>query len=442
MAEVLAQGGFPLEIRGSFAFVWVGQAEWVAAADHLATYPLFFTEATISNLFSDLLATLDSPEKNPSVYYQLNFLGGHSFFSDATTVKGIRRVCPGHYVKNGVAKPYIDFWSYLGDEPGDPVKFRQTVEQIILEYAQPNENALLLSGGTDSTAIAGITKKLGMEDRFRYIHAYSPLQIYSEKKNVEQIAEEMHLPVHFQEVKYSGDIDEEVSRRQFGFWIENPFPGKRRAVELAGCESRTIFTGEIGDQLFGGPKNPALLNYAFQTKNISAEQVARIWVNLSDSYGRECGTLPSKRVRALSEMDPLAHTAYEELVGNIASNFELMRSRDFLHRILMLNYLIKGPYRMWAYSQDTLSWRHPFADWRLFDLCFRSPSNEKVRDGGVQKWILWNEWKSYLSEIPWRTKKHGFGIPAKDKFYNISGDSNVKSVRTSAQQISGENLFG
>jgi hypothetical protein len=140
-------------------------------------------------------------------------------------------------------------------------------------------------------------------------------------------------------------------------------------------------------------------------------------------------------------MDPLAHRVYEELVGSIALTFDLMRSKDYLHRILMLNYLIKGPYRLWAYSQDTLDWQHPFADWRLFDLCFRSPANEKVNGGGVQKWILWNLWQPYLSETPWRTKKHGFGIPAKDKFHPISGDGHPRSIHSSGQQISSDSLL-
>lgn len=435
----LATGEFPSRIRGSFAFVWVGQYDWIAAVDHLASTPLFFSENSISNLYCDLLETLPKKEVNPAIQYQIKFLGGQSFFSDETTFHGIRRVMPGQYVKNHKAYPYIDYWSYEGDANCDRKKFSELMEDAVNRDIS-EKNILLLSGGTDSTALAGILKKLGRVDRFQFVHTYSPIQQFSEKDQVEEISREMGIPVHFREVLFTGDIDQEVSRRQFSFWVENPFPGKRSSIEGLADASTKIFTGEIGDQLFGGPKNPALLNYAMQTKEISPLDIAKIWVNLSDSYGRECGTKPSKRVQVMFEMDPLARTVYEQLIACIASQFELLRSKDYLNRIMMLNYLIKGPYRVWAYSQDTLQWVHPMASWEIFDYCFQVSSYEKVRDGGTQKWILFDQWKNYLSPIPWRSKKNGFGIPAKNKFKDLSRHSAAGSLHFGVEPRSSGNV--
>jgi asparagine synthetase B (glutamine-hydrolysing) len=412
--KILKGQGFN-EIRGNFAFVWVGERDWVAAVDHLSSIPLFFSDNCISNLFCDLMAKLENPQKNRSIEFQMGFLGGQSFYSDETTVQGIRRILPGHYVKNGKATPYIDYLSYLGDEPPNPLLFRNLTESIFSDLVA-TENTLLLSGGTDSTALAAISKKLRVDKSFHYLNIFSSLQLSEEKETVEQVAKDMELEVRFQEILLSGDIDPEISHRQFCFWIENPFPGKRKAIELNGRSQTRIFTGEIGDQLFGGPKNPALLNYAFQTKNISPEAVAKIWVNLSDTYGRESGFATNNRIEAVIESDSVAREAYTQLVGNIADVFEKMKSKDYLHRIMLLNYLVKGPYRMWAYSQDSLDWAHPFADWQLFDYCFRRPSNEKVSSGGISKSILLEHWRSYLSELPWQKGKSGFGIPAKNKF--------------------------
>lgn len=430
--KALEVGEFPHGIRGNFAFIWIGQHDWIAAVDHLASIPLFFTKDAISNLYSDLLETLPTKEENNAIEYQIKFLGGQSFYSDETSFKGIRRVMPGQYVKNSISHPYIDYWSYEEDQFCDRARFGQLMETAV-EQDIGQKNILLLSGGTDSTALGGILKKLNKTKSFRFVHAHSSLQQFSEKESVEKISKDMDLPIEYREIYFSGDIDPEISRRQFSFWIENPFPGKRKAIEALVDETTKIFTGEIGDQLFGGPKNPALLKYAIQAKEISPIELAKMWVNLSDSYGRECGILPSKRIQVMFEMDPLARTVYEQLVAYIASQFELMKSKDFLNRIMMLNYLIKGPYRVWAYSQDTFQWCHPLASWEVFDFSFRVSSNNKVRDEGVQKWILFDQWKEFLSPVPWRSKKNGFGIPTKNKFKDLPRNGALGSVRSGSE---------
>jgi hypothetical protein len=335
-----------------------------------------------------LQSKLENPQKNPSVEYQISFLGAQSFYSDETTVIGVRRILPGHYVKNGKPTPYIDYLSYLGDEPANPAAFRDLAETIFFDLTK-DRNTLLISRGTVSKALAGISKKLHLEKKFQYLHAYSPFQFLEEKQAVQQVAREIDISVRFQETALSGDIDLEDTR---------------------------VFTGEIGDQLLGRPKNPALLNYGLPAKSISPDEVAKIWINFSDTFGRESGFTASKRIQALIESESVAREAYTLLVGNLANVFEYMKSKDYLHRVMLLNYLVKGRYRMWAHSQDSLDWVHPFADWQLFYYCFRRPSSEKVSCGGVQKWISLESWRPYLSELPWKRGMSGFGIPAKNKF--------------------------
>jgi hypothetical protein len=263
--------------------------------------------------------------------------------------------------------------------------------------------------------LAAIVKKLGLEDRFSFVHAYSGSQPLTERCLVSEIAEEMRLRVTEARVDFSGDVIPSLRARHYSFWVENPFLAKRLAIEGAGLADRRLFTGELGDQLFGGPKNATLLNYALQAKKVSAEEVARIWVNQSASYGRDCGIRPYGKIELAFDEAPEARSAYEELVAEIAAAFSRMPSRDFLNRIMLLNYLVKGPYRTWAYSQDELDWAHPFASWDLFDYAFRLSSEQKISEGGRPKALLLRAWKDHLSEIPWRKPKHGFGIPARSK---------------------------
>jgi asparagine synthetase B (glutamine-hydrolysing) len=414
VADILAFGKVPEAIRGSFAFVWEGKHETIAAVDHVATYPLFYTADKISHVFHELFLATPEAERNPTIDFEIQFLGGQSYGTEETTYKQIRRLQPGHYLRAGKQIPYIDYFSYEGEEALDPGRFMEMVEKRIAASAK-EENALLLSGGTDSVALAGIIKKLGLQDRFRFVHAFSGNQPLTETHIVSRVARDMQLDVIQSRVDFSGDVLSAESGRQFSFWIENPFPAKRLAVERAGAGHCRIFTGELGDQLFGGPKNPALLSYALQNPRFSPDELAAMWINLSASYGRHHGFRTFGKIELLFEESPASREAYLALRSRIAALFSKMRSKDFLHRLMMMNFLIKGPYRTWAYSQDGLDWAHPFASWDIFDLAFRLRSEEKIGSDGMAKAIFLNAWRPYLSALPWSIPKHGFGIPARSK---------------------------
>lgn len=409
VATELAGGKFPPRLRGNFAFVWEGK-ETIAAVDHVCTYPLFYSSTQIAGIFYELLRATPGATRNAKVDFQMEFLGGQSIGKE-TTYKEISRLLPGHYLKDGRQFAYVDLFDYPGDQPLDENKLSALCESEVQRLAA-RENALLLSGGTDSTTLAGIIKKLGLTHQFTFIHAHSHTQALTETHLVEAIAGQMQIEVKYRQIPFSGDVIPSQSGRQFSFWVENPFSGKRLAITEEGLGHARIFTGELGDQLFGGPKNGALLNYALQSK-LSAEEVAAIWVNLSASYGKNCGVRPSGRILHTLQEEPGAREAYNELVGDIAALFSRMSSRDFLNRIMLLNYIVKGPYRTWAYSQDELDWVHPFASWDLFDYAFQLSSNEKV--SGASKSILWKTWRPFISELPWSVPKHGFGIPSLSK---------------------------
>lgn len=413
VALSLSSGKFPSEIRGEFAFVWQSPSQLFAAVDHLCSTPLFYTQNHIGNVFHDVSRTLSHPRHSLKVKFQIEFLGGHSL-GENTTIEQVKRLMPGYFLSGNVAHPYIDFLNYQGDEPADHSHIRELIESEILASTR-TRNTLLLSGGTDSVALAGTICSLGLKDRFAFLHAYSSAQALSDKPVVQDIASQMGLNIIWQEVPFSGDIIPEDSARQYSFWIENPFPGKKRAVQLAHLESTRIFTGEIGDQLFGGPKLPALLSHLAQSQSPSAEQLAKIWINQSFSYGRDSGWQTHAKIARLMNENSEARDAYNELVHSLTRLIENQSSPNLAQRLMMLNYVTKGPYRMWAYSQDALDWMHPFASWKVFDYAYRTRPLDRLGYGGTQKRILLDLWRDNLSDLPWRLPKYGFGIPAISK---------------------------
>lgn len=415
LSQILGSGKFPYEIRGNFAFVWRGlNGDFVAAVDHLASIPLFYSEKNISNNFSELKKSLTTQTPNPKPEIEIQLLGGQTYFGEETTLKEIRRVRPCHFLKNGKQECFLNLFLHQGNENLNKKNFIELVEAKVENLAS-EQNTLLLSGGTDSTALAGIIKKIGLENKFEFVHVYSEHQALSENHVVAALAEKMKLKVRYLKVNFSGGILPEERDRQFSFWVDNPFLAKRKAIDLAGLRDTRIFTGELGDQVFGGPKNPALLSYCAQTKNISSHEIAAIWVNLSASYGKCNGYLPNLKLQNLIEEDFTARIAYQELVGCLAHDFDCMQTEDLLNRFMLMNYMVKGPYRTWAYSQDELDWVHPFADWEIFDYMFRLKSEEKFGESGMAKWLLLDSWRDYVSELPWNIPKHGMGIPSIEK---------------------------
>jgi asparagine synthetase B (glutamine-hydrolysing) len=413
VADTLATGQFPQRIRGEFAFIWQTENETMAAVDHVATYPLFYSAEKISNVFCNVLSSLKSRQPNLRVEHQIQFLGGHSLGSE-TTDRAIQRLLPGHFLKEGRLHRYIDLLDYMGDEQLHTGEFSALVESTI-EQLIGAKNTLLFSGGTDSTALAGIVKKIGRVADFKFVHVYSALQSQSELNIIAQTSTEMGLQIETARVDMSGDILPEISDRQFSFWIENPFPAKRRAVELLGLQDNHLFTGELGDQLFGGPKNSSLINYALQTPQIDVRVVATLWLNQSATYGRNSSRNLCGKIEDYLNDYPESRPVLEELLQQIGEIFQKIPTPDFLHRLMLMNYVIKGPYRTWAYSQDTLHWVHPFASWRLFDLTFRTSSKAKIYNGGISKSILLDTWRDHLSPLPWSLPKHGLGVPTKSK---------------------------
>jgi asparagine synthetase B (glutamine-hydrolysing) len=420
VADMLAGGGRPESLRGEFALVWISSCmnTTIAAVDHVCNFPLFYSDSYISNVFSALRRRLDLRAPNERIEHQLHLLGGHSLGEETTDLK-IKRLQPGHYLHNGKQIRYLDLLDYSGEEPLSNTAFVTLTESIVSRLVK-SENTLLISGGTDSTALAGIVKKLRFQEKFRFVHVFSPLQPQSELEILARSGKNMGLKVETVRVDLSGDIVPEIHDRQFSFWIENPFPAKRQAVTLSNLEHTRIFTGEIGDQLFGGPKNNCLLNYALQSRKVDPKVVAILWINQSTSYGKNASLVPSGKLEDYFLEQPAARLVYQELTALIAEMFEQIPSRDYLHRIMLMNYVIKGPYRTWAYSQDTLDWAHPFASWRLFDFLFRSASYTKVYNGGVSKSLLFDSWSKFVSPIPWSLPKHGFGIPTRSKLRPLS----------------------
>ena len=165
-----------------------------------------------------------------------------------------------------------------------------------------------------------------------------------------------------------------------------------------------IFTGEIGDQLFGGPKLAALIPYCAQTKEVDPWALARLWIHLS-GMNRKPSVRTTPYYEWLFWTYPKAREVYQELIEHIAELFLGIQTGDLVNRFLLMNLIIKGPFRMWSYSQDNLTYAHPFADWDLVEYAMTLQSKVKIYDNGTLKRVLFDIWREYVPETIWKKPK-------------------------------------
>jgi asparagine synthetase B (glutamine-hydrolysing) len=414
----LERGAFPEALRGEFAFVWEGADDTVAAVDHLATIPLFYTDAIVAPLFHELHASLAEPRADPFSRHMMWLLFGHSL-GERTTCAQISRLSAGHYLRRGRQVQFIDLSAIPTDDALGPGPLGEVVESALRRCLDPGRpNVLLLSAGTDSVALAGIIRKHGLEPRFDYVHIYSDRQWLTEAPLARQIAAEMGLPLRMVEVRTTAHaLPEDEGRgpgRLSAFWLDDYIASKVLGVRAAGHAGSTIFTGELGDQLFGGRETAVLLNQVLARGRVDVRELCTVWLNLGYSFNTVSGAAPGPGIVDKLAREPGFAEVYAYLLDTLAGIFRGASTRDLLNRILLLNLADRGPFRMYAYSQDPMRWAHPFAAWSVVEQALRTPSRWKLA-GGTPKAILRTLWGDWVSPIPWETPKSGMRIPVRHR---------------------------
>jgi asparagine synthase (glutamine-hydrolysing) len=150
-----------------------------------------------------------------------------------------------------------------------------------------------------------------------------------------------------------------------------------------------LFTGEGGDQSFGGPKNVGMaLAYAY-AGHPAAPPLAHTYVSLHHYLWNDLGDALEPRV--LGAFDP------ERLAADVGSRFfdarRPGRGGSFVGRVMLGNTVIKGgsnilikAAKMIGFAHD-VALRSPMFDRRLVDLAFTIPPWQKV-DGTDEKLVL------------------------------------------------------
>lgn len=423
--DTLRQGNFPSEIRGNFSFYFKDANRIILAVDHLPVENLFYSDQYCGHIFLNVKEELRKNNlpitDNLEVSWQIKMLFGISYGYE-TTVKEIKRVPPASYleIKPDGSKSIIEYRNIYYQPIGEwhIEELSEIFENFIIEHTK-KPFGLLLSSGVDSCTILGLFKKLGIEDRAKYISVRSSAETSYEARFVEQIAQDLNIKVDWYDTGMSlpqrssnkdGDIGYQSSyhRTYSAYWANSQQLIKYHALREFEYTNRTIFTGEVSDQIFGSKLNKILLKYILQVPKASDDSIAELFCQYeftkrnNTSLSRDYLTIFSK-VEIANAFDAAKHEVYQI--------WNKLETDDLVNKVSLLYMILKGSYNVYNYNQFfDCTFVHPFANGYLFDYIFRIPGNYRLSEGGKTKRLLRAMVKEYISDLPWNLSKTGISI--------------------------------
>ncbi len=162
-------------LRGMFAFaIWDGgKQRLVIARDRLGVKPVYYALSPDGELFfaSEIKALIEARAVKPELNYDVlsDFAANRYTSGNETLFRGVRRLPPGHTLVWQEGKVEIArFWDVSFAKHESPLSDREYIEQfdqlfresVRLRLMADVPLGMFLSGGIDSTAIAGVMSKL------------------------------------------------------------------------------------------------------------------------------------------------------------------------------------------------------------------------------------------------------------------------------------------
>ncbi|MCY7324314.1 MAG: asparagine synthase [Phormidesmis sp. CAN_BIN36] len=372
-----------------------------------------------------LLPLVESPKVNISALY------GYSCFSyvptPLTSIEQISSVPAGVELvwkdhSNPITQPYDDqlLWQesndLIHDEASAIAQLQDLLKDAIADQTRDLSDepvGVFLSGGIDSSIVAALLVQAGLKVR-AYALDFGG-EGYSELPYAQLVADYLQIPL----VRVSATPQQLIGvLRETARSLDAPYGDGVTAPlfllnQAAAQETRVVFNGENGDQLFAGWVNkPLIASAVYNSENpAGTEAFNRQYLRTFQRfYGYEARVFSPEvyqQIRAIDLQDYL-----RPALGSDSS---------LLARLRRASLMLKGAQniqpRATALGFAHGLWvRSPFCDPALTQWTFRLPG-ELVLQGACEKYILKRAVESWLPpEIVWREKR-GMGVPLRPGYY-------------------------
>ncbi len=260
------QSGLLDRVRGRFTLaLWHRETgEGLLAVDQLGTGPLHLYEENGRLYFAseirDLVRLLArTPEPDPR--FLGHYIGGEEWPQDLTPYLGIRRLPGGHAVELS-----DDSWQlrrYWRPRYAEPLRrsrqeavnaVHDQLRHTVAKRIDPSRTGILLSGGLDSTSIAGVARK-DLGERPRAYSAVFPAHAESDESEIlKGITKQLELPWTRVIARRASVIGDSLAYLR-EWQVPSAVPNLYFILPLLRAAARdgasVVLDGEGGDELFG-----------------------------------------------------------------------------------------------------------------------------------------------------------------------------------------------
>ncbi len=408
-------------LRGMYAFALHDRQRdelWLVR-DRLGIKPLFYTVDGDRLLFaSEIKALLPLMSRHPAINPPALSQYLHNQFSHGrdTIFKGIHRVLPGErlWVSAQLELRHEVYWTPAqapavhNEEAEARADFDRLFESVMRDHMRSDVPfGLFLSGGVDSAVLLAMLSKLGAGGLRSWSVGWADAQMKDEIDDAQRVADRFgseHTTLRLKR-------DEVFARAVRSVWAADELMRDYASLptlmlsEAAGAELKVVFSGEGGDEVFGG--------YRRYFKH-PIERALRSLVAPGTGGFRVHGQLDERWLRrasapALRAVLNAGRAAFVERWQASPSDWTATQRSQFadLTSALPDNLLVKADRMMMSCG---LEGRVPFLDHRVVEFGLRLPDDWKLHAGQGKAFLKrWAE--RYLPPEHLWQKKRGFYVP-------------------------------
>lgn len=444
-------------LRGMFAFaIWdARKRELFIARDRLGVKPLYYVHTDDGSLYfaSEIKALLEAGATKAEINFDAlpDQFANHGTSGDETLYVGVKRLLPGHTMvwKDGEldVREYWDVSFEPKDQGDTDIEYIDEWLELFRESVKIRLMAdvplgMFLSGGIDSSAIAGVMSTM-VDDPIKTFSVGFREREANEFEYARLVAKRFgtdHNEITITPEQFFAELPNLV-------WHEDEPIGFIASVplyfvsKLAREHVKVVLTGEGADETLAG--------YGRYAKSIKLLEFGKRYEDVTPGFLRDAvrggvATLPTAFTRKLSRTFLSRESNVESLfLDNFAvfsrdmqrglfSNEtkakitelnpyerqnELIRGSDAIDLLDKLLYADKKTYlHELLMKQDQMSMaasiesRVPFLDHKLVEFSARMPREMKLR-GSTTKWILREAMKGILPPEILDRPKMGFPVP-------------------------------
>lgn len=441
-------------LHGSFSLALLDSArgEALLAIDRVGARELCFAQRGGTLVFG---ATADAVTAHPSVRPDVDpqalydYLYCHMVPAPATIYRDVAKLLPAQYVHLRDGRLDTGFyWSmpYADDSADDyaaySAEFRALLESSVRDASTVQSVGAFLSGGTDSSTVAGMMARVSGHGPDTYSIGFHA-EGFDEMEYARIAAQHFSCRTHEYYVT-PADVAEAIPR--IAAIYDEPF-GNASAVptyfcaRMARADGRTLMlAGDGGDEIFGG-------NARYADQEVF-ERYGRVPGPLRGLLNGVLGSLPDAMAVGVlrkgrnyvqrasiplpDRMEVFNHVEREGaatiLPAHLLRGIDTDRPRAIAREVYartrsgaMVNRMMHLDLKQTLADSDLrkvsrmceladIDVHYPLLDERLMEFSARLPADYKVRNGQL-RWFFKDALKDFLPQATITKSKHGFGLP-------------------------------